>query len=89
VVTNSTHPEVLRLHLSAVPGWQATIDGHPLALEPYATVMLQAHVPAGHHVIELSYWPKTFTLGLGLAALSILGLFGGLVVGTVRRRRAR
>ena len=89
VVTDATRPEVLRLHLSAVPGWQATIDGHPLALEPYATVMLQARVPAGHHVIELSYWPRTFTLGIGLAALSVLGLAGGLVVGTVRRRRAR
>jgi Bacterial membrane protein YfhO len=89
VVTDATRPEVLRLHLSAVPGWLATIDGHPLALEPYATVMLQARVPAGHHVIELSYWPRTFTLGIGLAALSVLGLAGGLVVGTVRRRRAR
>ena len=89
LVTDRDRAQTLRLHVAAVPGWRATIDGHPLALVTYSGVMLQAHLPPGRHIVVVSYWPKTFTLGIGLAALSVLGLAGALVVGTVRRRRAR
>ena len=34
--------------------------------------MLQATVPAGHHVVTVRYWPTSFVLGLVLAALGIL-----------------
>ena len=43
----STKPQVLRLRLTDVPGWHATIDGKALPLQPFAGVMLQARVPAG------------------------------------------
>jgi hypothetical protein len=87
IVTRATGPQVLQLHLTAVPGWHATIDGHDLALERYSGVMLQARVPAGRHVVELSYWPVAFTAGLGLAAAGVVGLSGALVIGRLRRRR--
>ena len=32
MVTTTTAPSVLRLRLSDVPGWQATIDGKPVGL---------------------------------------------------------
>jgi hypothetical protein len=88
IVTTGTGPQVLQLHLTAVPGWHATIDGHDLALERYSGVMLQARIPAGRHVVELSYWPMAFTVGLGLAAAGVVGLAGALVVGRRRQRRA-
>jgi Bacterial membrane protein YfhO len=84
VVTDSSSPGVLRLRVSAVPGWKATIDGRPLALSPYLTTMLQAHVPAGRHVIELHYWPTRFTAGLVVAGLTVVVL---VVVGFAARRR--
>jgi Bacterial membrane protein YfhO len=84
VVTNASSPQVLRLRLSSFPGWHATIDGRPLSLSPYLTMMLQAHIPAGKHVIELSYWPKRFTEGLVVAALVVVGF---VVAGIVIRRR--
>jgi hypothetical protein len=86
VVTNASSPQVLRLRVASFPGWQATIDGRPLALTPYLSMMLQAHVPPGKHVIELHYWPKKFTEGLVLAGCAVLGF---VVVGIVVRRRHR
>lgn len=81
LVTTSPSSRVLRLRIASVPGWRATIDGRPLALSPYLSMMLQAHIPPGHHVIELTYWPTRFTEGIVLAALAVLGfVVAGLVV---------
>ena len=88
LVVAPPRPAVLRLHLTDVPGWHASIDGKPLVLESFSSVMLQARIPAGRHVIVLSYWPDTFTAGIVLAALSAVGLATALVIGGVRRRRA-
>ena len=85
VVTGASTPQVLRLHVSSVPGWQATIDGRPLALTPYLSTMFQARIPPGRHVVELHYWPDRFTEGLVVAAGTGLALIVAAVV--VRRRK--
>jgi hypothetical protein len=85
--TSSNEPQALRLHLTDVPGWNATIDGRPLALESYAGMMFQVKIPAGEHTIVLRYWPKALTIGLVLALASALCLVGLLVVASVRKRR--
>ncbi len=87
MLTSSSSPGVLRLRLTNVPGWHGTIDGKPLALEPFSGIMLQSRIPAGRHVIVLHYWPDTFSVGILLAALSALGLAGAFVVGFIWRRR--
>jgi hypothetical protein len=92
LVVNSATPNILRLRLTAVPGWHASIDGRPLALESWASgLMLQANVGAGRHVVELHYWPDTFTAGLVVAASSAAGLVVALSASVVlgRRRRRR
>ena len=78
---------VLRLRLTDLPGWTATIDGRPLVLSTFAGSMLQARVPAGVHEITLRYWPKTLTLGIVLALVTIAFLVVALVVTSRRRRR--
>jgi hypothetical protein len=88
LVTDSAQAEVLRLHLSNVPGWHASIDGRPLALSTFSGTMMQARVPAGRHLIELTYWPDTLSVGLVLATASAIGLAGALLV-SERRRRVR
>jgi hypothetical protein len=88
ITTTSRTDQILRLRLTNEPGWHATINGHPLKLVPFAGVMLEARIPAGHHVIELDYWPTLFTVGLlvaGSCALVILSAFVALIV----RRRFR
>ena len=85
--TNSARTEMLRLRLTNIPGWHASIDGKPLKLLPYDTVMLQARVPAGSHTIELSYWPTRFSVGLVLAAGAVVGLVVVPMAGRRRRRR--
>ena len=82
-------PQVLRLRLTDVPGWHASLDGKPLALQDFAGTMLQARIPPGRHTIELSYWPATFTLGIAIGACSLAGLLVALVVNAVRRRRTQ
>jgi hypothetical protein len=87
VAIRTTSPQVLRLRLTDLPGWNATIDGKPLQLESFAGVMLQARIPAGDHVIQLHYWPSRLTLGIVLAAVSAAGLLAALIVGRARRDR--
>ncbi|MGH9080776.1 MAG: YfhO family protein [Acidimicrobiales bacterium] len=71
---DTSAPQVLRLRLTDVPGWHATIDGRPVALQRFAGVMLQMRVPAGIHTVELNYWPRAFTVGIILALMAVLGL---------------
>jgi hypothetical protein len=89
LTTDASTPTVLRLHLSDVPGWHASMDGRPLGLESLAGFMLQARIPPGHHQIQLSYWPATFTVGLVLALVTAIALAIALGVEAVRRARSR
>jgi len=85
LTTNASSARVLRLRVADLPGWHATIDGHPLTLSPYLSMMFQAHIPPGRHVIELTYWPTRFTEGLVIAVLAAMGL---LIAGAVVWRRS-
>jgi hypothetical protein len=87
ITTSSPIDQVLRLRLTNEPGWHATIDGQPLDTKPYADVMIQARIPAGRHVIELSYWPPLFTLGLIVAGVCVILLVTALIVARWRRSR--
>ena len=83
LLTDATDQSLLRLRLTNVPGWHATIDGKPLQLTPFAGVMMQARVPPGRHIIELSYWPTAFTVGIALAICSALGLCVAIIAALI------
>jgi hypothetical protein len=87
MITQSTTQSVLRLRLTNVPGWRATIDGKPVEVHSFAHTMLQVPVPPGRHVIELHYWPKTFSVGILLALCAVLGLAILLILARRRSRR--
>lgn len=76
---------LLVIRATSLPGWQATIDGKPLQTRQFGTVMLAAVVPPGRHVVTLRYWPRLWSLGLLLAAISAVGTVAGLVVAALRR----
>jgi hypothetical protein len=87
VATDATSPDALRLRLSDIPGWHASVDGRPLALHSYAGVMLEARVPAGRHHIELHYWPDDFSTGLVVGAAALVILLVAVVGSRGRRPR--
>jgi Bacterial membrane protein YfhO len=89
MVTNGDRQSVLRLRLTDVPGWRATIDGKPVNVSSFARVMLQVRVPPGRHVVELRYWPKTLSIGIVLALCSAIGLVLLLILAWLRSRRQR
>ncbi len=90
LVVNEPQQSVLRLRLTAVPGWHATIDGQPLGLHSWASgLMLEARVPAGRHVVELHYWPDAFSAGLAVAGATVIGLVTAISTGAVLSRRRR
>jgi hypothetical protein len=86
---NVKSPSVLRLRLTNVPGWHATVNGRSLALTSFAGLMFQARLPRGHDIVELSYWPTTFTIGLVLFAAASIGLSTAAVVAWSRSRLDR
>ena len=88
MVTDDGQAQVLRLRLTNVPGWHATIDGQPAPLLPFADVMLQVKVPPGRHTVVLTYWPATFTAGLVLAGCAVVGLLSAFVVSRMKRQKA-
>jgi hypothetical protein len=53
------------------PGWQATIDGQPAPIWPANLAFRAVAVEAGSHEIAFSYWPRSFTLGLWISALTL------------------
>ncbi len=87
--TSADTEQILRLHLTDSPGWHATIDGHPLPLETFAGLMIEARIPPGRHVVTVTYWPSTFTFGLVVAAIAVIGLGAATVVAGSRRRRSQ
>ena len=89
LVTTNASPAVLRLRLTDVPGWHASIDGKALTLRRFAGVMLETDLPAGTHTIELRYWPASFTIGLVLALCAMVVLVVGAVIARVRKRKRR
>jgi hypothetical protein len=88
IVTNATSPQVLRLRVSSVPGWRATVDGRSVTPSPYLGMMFQLRVPAGHHVIEFDYWPTSFTVGIVLAGLAVVVIAVLMLVEWRQRRHS-
>ena len=69
MLVRAAAPEELQLRLTDVPGWRATLDGHPMALQRFAGIMLQARIPAGSHTIEVQTGPSHSHSGSRSAAV--------------------
>ena len=70
-------------------GWRATLDGVPTTLLPGNYTFRAVRVPAGEHVVDMTYKPRSYAVGKAVS-LSTLGivlvLFGA---GHIRRLRHR
>lgn len=58
----------------AYPGWTARLDGNPVPLTAMDGLFRSVALPAGSHVVEFDFEPFSVYLGLGLSALSWIGV---------------
>lgn len=68
------------------PGWRASVDGRAVPLLRANFAFRAVAVPAGRHVVEMVYRPRTALVGLGLSALTLVTAVTFL--GWPRARRA-
>ena len=70
------------------PGWTATVDGADVPLVHANRVMRFLPVPAGDHIVEMRYLPRSFTLGLALSLASLAFLAAAAFIRQRRNQRA-
>ncbi|MEO0651511.1 MAG: YfhO family protein, partial [Planctomycetota bacterium] len=56
------------------PGWHATVDGEPVAVEKADGIFRGVPLEAGARRVEFRYRPSGMTAGAGLALFALLGL---------------
>jgi hypothetical protein len=54
------------------PGWHATIDGQPSPILRADSILRAVEVPAGQHMVEMTFRPFSVKLGLGVSAATLL-----------------
>jgi hypothetical protein len=68
---------------SHFPGWEARVDEAPSRIFRANVLVRGVVVPAGDHVVELSYRPRSFRIGVIVSMLTA----AALVAAVARRRR--
>src|SRR5205807_1500576 len=66
------------------PGWEARLDGRPARLYRTDYALRGVVVPAGTHVVEFVFRPRSFYCGVVVSGAAVLTL---LALGLLRRRR--
>lgn len=80
---------VVYLHISDVPGWQATLDGRPVRLRPWGGDMFAVDVPAGRQVLVATYHPMALTVGEACALIAVIALIVAALVTSFRHDARR
>lgn len=87
----TTQPTLLVVSDAYYPGWQATLDGEAAELLRANVAFRAVAVPAGEHIVEFRYEPRSVRVGLWISLLSLAGALGLLVASVLPwpSRRAR
>jgi hypothetical protein len=89
VRATSKRPGWLVVRQTFAPGWQATVDGHPVPVQRADVAFQAVRLPAGTHTVRLLYRPASVSIGLVVSVLSALVAAGLCLVAFLWRRRAR
>jgi hypothetical protein len=65
-------PAWLLLSDTWYPGWEARVDGTRVAIWRGDYVFRAVPVPAGNHVVDFTYRPRSFTVGMVLAGAALI-----------------
>ena len=82
---NANRAARFTLREAFVPGWNATLDGAAVPIDPWQGAFQSVVVPAGAHSIEFRYQPHSVVTGAWISIASILIL--GTIFGVAARRR--
>jgi hypothetical protein len=74
VKTSSTAPALLVLSANHYPGWRAYVDGRAVEIVRVDYNLRGVAVPAGNHLIEFVYRPKSVLVGLIVSLLTLAAL---------------
>jgi hypothetical protein len=89
IAVNGPSDGFLVLSDSWYPGWVATVDGGDVPIERANVLFRAVRVPAGQHVIEFRYEPRSVRLGAAISGASVVvAIVLALGAAIWRRRRA-
>lgn len=74
IVVSANGPGRLVLSEVDYPGWHATIDGEPAAMETFQGILRSVQLEHGRHAVEFVFRPKSLYSGLLLCLLGMLWL---------------
>ena len=74
IEVDSPQNNTLILSDSYYPGWRATIDDQTTMINRTDGALRRIDVPAGQHSVIMTYQPLSFTLGLAISIISLIGL---------------
>jgi hypothetical protein len=91
VLVDTTAPGIVLIRNPIGPGWEATLDGRPVPLLTADFLDQGVAVPAGRHVIELTYRDRAIGSAFAGSVLALVILFGlaGFAAARTRRREAQ
>lgn len=82
-------PGVLVLADSYYPGWRAYVDGDEKEILRANLFFRGVFLPAGEHVVEFCYQPRSFTIGLIISLLTVFFIVASSVrFASLERRRS-
>lgn len=81
IEVNAERPSQILVNSAYDRGWQTSVGA-----VVDANHLLAVDVPAGHHTIQMRYWPRRMTLGVTISLVGVVGVVGFFVW---RRRRRR
>jgi len=87
IQTKSDATQILFLSDSFAPGWKATIDGTSTKIYRANYAFRAVVVPTGTHDVIFSYHPGSFTMGVYLSFVGIIGIGMWLLL-TCRHRKS-
>lgn len=89
IETETTKASLLILSEMFYPGWKALIDGREVEIWRVNYNLRGVSIPAGKHLVEFRYRPKSIMIGAVISLITALCLIAGLILEKHRLRRIK
>ncbi len=86
IETEAGGPKMLFLSDNYYPGWQAAVDGQEAKIYRADFSFRAVFVPAGKHLVQFNYQPKSLEVGKDITLTSLV-LLAGSLLSSARRRK--